>query len=297
VINTADLTRAINHAFDLSLDAREPARVESDAMFADWHAISNVVAQWNKSSQAKVIAVSGSQGSGKSTMANILSENLRGQGVAASACSLDDFYLTRAQRAELARDVHPLLQTRGVPGTHEWQWLQEVLSSVQSGATSVTLPQFDKGLDDRVGTVSVTPEVLILEGWCVGVTPQSRADLVDPCNVLEAAEDEQAIWRSWVNAEIEQHYLALWSEVDFWIHLRVPSFAQVLKWRTQQEQEVAVERRMDSAQIERFIQHYERLTRWMWQQPAMGPGLVVSLDEAHKVAGFVVGNGSRISGI
>ena len=294
MIDTTELMQEVAEAFALSLDSSASLAVDSHEMFADWHAIGEVVAMLTKSTRAKVIAISGSQGSGKSTLAKILADRLRAWDVVADACSLDDFYLTHAGRAELARAVHPLLQTRGVPGTHEWQWLQEVLTAVQSEQTSVQLPQFDKGLDDRVGTVTIAPEVLVVEGWCMGVSAQPQADLVKPCNRLEAQEDEQAIWRSWVNTQIAQNYTALWAQVDFWIHLRVPGFAQVIKWRTQQEQQLMAEQRMDAEQIIRFVQHYERLTRWMWCEPATGPGLVVSLDESHKVADLVVGNRSQI---
>src|SRR4030095_9784384 len=65
------------------------------------------------------IAIAGAQGSGKTTLGEVLTEQLVLAGVSAVACSLDDFYLTRAGRIELARSEHPLLITRGVPGTHD----------------------------------------------------------------------------------------------------------------------------------------------------------------------------------
>ena len=117
MIDTAELKRAVADEFACSLDGVEPSRLESDLKFADWHTISKVVARLTNISRVKVIAISGSQGSGKSTLAEILCDHLQDLGVAAYTCSLDDFYLTQDQRGQLARDVHPLLQTRGVPGT------------------------------------------------------------------------------------------------------------------------------------------------------------------------------------
>ncbi len=277
--------------FGRSLEVSAPGRRSS---FPAWQSVSSVVAALAHARGDKVIGISGSQGSGKSTLAEIVCADLEVRACAPVVCSLDDFYLSHEARERLARDVHPLLLTRGVPGTHDWQWLESVLKTVQGHGGSVQLPRFDKGLDDRVGSVEVTPGLLILEGWCVGVTPQPEQALAVACNRLEAEDDEQGIWRNWVNAQIAQHYLDLWAHVDLWIHLRVPSFDQVLKWRSQQELQIPVEHRMDSAAIERFIQHYERLTRWMWQQPAMGPGLIIDLDEEHNVTGLKVKNCSQI---
>ena len=66
-----------------------------------------------------VVGLAGAQGSGKSTMAPRLAGRLAATGLRAHVLALDDFYLTHDERAELARSVHPLLATRGVPGTHD----------------------------------------------------------------------------------------------------------------------------------------------------------------------------------
>ena len=66
-----------------------------------------------------VLGICGAQGSGKSTLAEALAERLERDGLACAVLSLDDLYLTRAERERLARGVHPLLATRGPPGTHD----------------------------------------------------------------------------------------------------------------------------------------------------------------------------------
>ena len=83
---------------------------------------------------------------------------------------IDDFYLTKDQRVELAARVHPLLATRGPPGTHDIDALIGALMSLLEGR-SVEVPVFDKGIDDRSGTRAVSGPVdrVIVEGWCVGV--------------------------------------------------------------------------------------------------------------------------------
>ena len=146
----------------------------------------------------------------------------------------------------------------------------------------------DKTVTDEVRT-------LVLEGWCLGVVPQPDKLLNEPCNALERAEDPDGTWRRYVNEQIREHYQPLWQFVDLWVHLRVPGFAQVVAWRTQQEQQLPPTRRMSTPAIARFIAHYERVTRWLWQSPPLGPGMVVRLDQDHNVAEFTASAADRIS--
>ena len=276
------------------VDLALPAGVATT--FDDWQELSRLVAAVAHARGAKVIAVSGSQGSGKTTFSQILTQTCNVLGLNGHCCSIDDFYLSHADRRQLALDVHPLLQTRGVPGTHEWRWLQDTLSATQSGTSDLSLPVFDKGLDDRAGTVSVQADTLVLEGWCVGVMPQPEPMLIEPCNELERSEDPQGVWRRYVNEQVREHYQPLWSLVDLWVHLRVPGFDQVVAWRTQQEQQLPPDRRMSEQGITRFIAHYERITRWLWKSVPLGPGVVVGLDEHHSVVTITASAGDLIQG-
>ena len=101
--------------------------------------------------------------------------------------------------------------------------------------------------------------------------------------MLEADEDPDGVWRRWVNEQISCHYLPLWAEFEFWLHLRAPHFEVVRQWRGEAEAALPAERRMSDAALTRFIAHYERLTRAQFAQPAAGPGLVLALDEARRV--------------
>jgi D-glycerate 3-kinase len=267
---------------------------ESPHGFADWRCVSRVVAALARRLECQVIGVSGSQGSGKSRLSSTLAHTLSGAGVKTAACSIDDFYLGHQARRHLSRTVHPLLQTRGVPGTHDWSRLATVLETFKKGERHQRLPRFDKGLDDRVADQQIDAQLLVLEGWCVGVSPQPEALLASPCNELERSEDANGVWRRWVNRQIADHYLPLWRHVDLWVHLRVPGFEQVRAWRGQQEQQIPPQRRMSEDQIDRFIAHYERLTRWMWQAPAPGPGFVLGLDAQHNVAQFTANASPQI---
>jgi D-glycerate 3-kinase len=260
---------------------------ESDEAFADWQEVVRqvlVATSTDIGNRIKVIGISGSQGSGKSTLAKILVERLVQAGANAQAVSLDDFYLTQAERVALAARVHPLLRTRGVPGTHDVEWLQRVLADVRAGAGRITLPEFDKALDDRSGQRQVTCDVLVLEGWCLGVKAQNEAALAVPVNELERGMDGEGFWRRWVNAQIQSRYAPLWSAVDFWLQLEPPGFGQVVEWRRQQEGHLPEAQRMDEQRLRRFIEHYERLTRWQWACGPLHPGLHVALNADHGVA-------------
>ncbi len=295
VLDVTKLQSEAEKVFDVALNL--PPAV---AGFPAWQGVAQVISALvharSVAEPVRVIGVSGSQGSGKSSLSHTLAQTLCQVVPATVTCSIDDFYLSKQQRLRLAETIHPLLQTRGVPGTHDWQHLARVLNSVRHGSGSEYLPQFDKGLDDRLADQHVELECLVLEGWCMGVMPQPEAALAEPVNQLEREEDPDGRWRRWVNQQIKDHYQPLWSAVDFWVHLRVPSFAQVLQWRAQQERQLPADRQMSPAEIERFIAHYERLTRWMWASPGRGPGLQLNLDEAHNVSGFKFSAATSLDG-
>lgn len=235
--------------------------------------------------RARCIAIAGAQGSGKTTLAQILAEQLLESGLAAVACSLDDFYLERARRIELARTVHPLLITRGVPGTHDIELCMRTLDGVLRQPTS--MPKFDKGLDDRIDSVAwpvAGPvDIVIIEGWCLGARPQPVEDLEPPINDLERDEDVDGRWRRFVNDALAHRYQALFARIDQLVFLSVPGFDAVRRWRAEQELQVAERRRMNAAQLRRFTAHYERLTYWMIEDLPRRADLTVMLDDDHAI--------------
>src|SRR5689334_11864372 len=94
------------------------------------------LAQWIASKvrpgRLLTIGINGAQGSGKSTLAALLHDLLEdGAGLRTVVLSIDDFYRTRAERQGLAREVHPLLETRGVPGTHDVALARHVLARLR----------------------------------------------------------------------------------------------------------------------------------------------------------------------
>ena len=217
----------------------------------------------------RVFGICGLQGSGKSTLAAQLVAAARQAGLAAASVSLDDFYLTAAQRRRLARDVHPLLAIRGPPGTHDLDLALETFAALRRGLTR-PLPRFDKAGDDRLAPEhwADTPaplDLLVFEGWCLGVPAESEEALREPLNPLERDEDPDGRWRRWCNAALARDYPPLWAQVDVLWFLQPPGFETVHAWRGEQERALQAAHPghtgMDDAALDRFIQHYERVSR------------------------------------
>lgn len=230
------------------------------------------------------VAISGLPGSGKSTLAQAVARRARAAGWHAVSLSLDDFYLSRRARLDLARTRHPLLATRGVPGTHDLPLLLQTLKDLAraDAAHPVTIPRFDKARDtrrppSRWSRVAQTPRLVIVEGWCLGITPQAETALALPVNTLERDEDADGRWRHFVNRRVGD-YLPLWTEADTRILIRTPNWPTVVHQRDAAED---VRRRrhapqaMDTARLRRFLQHYERLGRHALSVPPAHADLVL----------------------
>nr|WP_231568353.1 kinase [Novosphingobium malaysiense] len=234
-----------------------------------------------------VMGLCGAQGSGKTTLASGVLDACTGEGLRAAALSIDDLYLTHADRQALAREVHPLLATRGVPGTHDIALGLSVIDALRQGK-GARLPRFDKGRDDRVsmdlwGRAPAGCEVLLFEGWCVGAQPQPPEDLLLPVNSLEAREDSEGIWRAYVNDALAGPYQELFARMDRLVLLAAPGFEVVHDWRLEQERDLAAladpgARIMDAAAVARFIAHYERLTRHILSEMPQRADLLIRLD-------------------
>ena len=250
-----------------------------------------------------VIGVNGAQGSGKSTLCQLLQIILEeGFEKRVTTLSIDDIYLTSAERVALAREVHPLLSTRGVPGTHDVALGLQLLSAARTlkAGQQLKVPVFDKAIDDRLPSgqsrlVAGPLDLILFEGWCVGARPQREQALAIPVNSLERLEDPDQVWRRYVNEQLEKDYRQLFSEIDFLIMLKVPGMSSVMEWRSKQERKLAKAspgepKIMDTAALQRFIMHYERLTRAMLAEMPDRADLVFKLNRNQQVDGVQINN-------
>lgn len=269
------------------VDRRERACFESldAALPGDWRRLAAALAvRWRDAGPLRV-ALAGGQGAGKSTLARAIVAACRYFELRAVAMSIDDFYRTRAARERLGRAVHPLLATRGPPGTHDVGLCESVLDALTRPG-EVAVPVFDKGVDDRAGharRVAGPVDVALLEGWCVGARPQAAEALTVPVNGLEAEADADGRWRRHVNDALGDAYARLFASFDCLVFLRVPSLDAVRRWRLAQEADRPPDQRLHAADVERFVAHYERLTLWMLADLPDRADVLVDLDEAHRV--------------
>lgn len=258
--------------------------------------------------QPIVVGIHGAQGTGKSTLTLFLREILnRHRNLSTANFSLDDIYLTRAEREDLAQRVHPLFKTRGVPGTHDVALGQQVLDRLRSAGPgdSTPIPSFDKSRDDRVPrehwpVFGGRAEVILLEGWCLDARPEEDSALVAPMNRLEADEDPDGVWRGYVNDQLKGEYRQLFDEIDLLVMLKAPSMECVLEWRRLQEQKLANKIRsapnsgephggaqdlriMTDDEVARFVMHYERVTRACLAEMPGRANVLINVAEDHSL--------------
>ncbi|MEX0605063.1 MAG: hypothetical protein WD623_16120 [Marinobacter sp.] len=273
--------------------------------------------------QPMLVGINGAQGTGKSTLALFLQNMLTSQlNCPCARFSLDDLYRTHTDREWLARKIHPLLATRGVPGTHDLVLGQQTVNQlINAGPTTETrIPVFDKAIDDRLPhsrwpIYTGVANVILIEGWCVGAQPEEdSAKLAAPVNSLESEEDPEGIWREYVNIQLKGPYADFFGQLDMLIMLKAPSMECVLKWRTLQERKLANKREnapekrknessstgtdhcpsqkdqsrgiMSADDLIRFIMHYERLTLAMLQTMPARADAVLDVAEDHKITGL-----------
>jgi D-glycerate 3-kinase len=233
-----------------------------------------IISQYKQQTKGPLfVGINGCQGSGKSTLSEFIHDYIQhNTDLKVAVLSLDDFYFSQQVRSDLANDVHPLLKTRGVPGTHDTQHIQKIFTQLKQSDNTFALPRFNKATDnpfpiEEWPQISEAVDIVLFEGWCWGVPAQDEQQLLAPVNALEELSDNDATWRTYVNQSLIKHYQPLYEQMNFWVLLKAPSFDSVYKWRLEQEQKLLNKSKggdrsgiMSEQQVLDFIQYYQRLT-------------------------------------
>ena len=190
----------------------EPFRDKLGQLHRFYLPISKMIKEeYSKKNKTKIIGLTGGQGTGKSTISNILKIILKeAYNLETVIFSIDDFYKTLQERKKMSKKINNLFLTRGVPGTHDTKMLFQCIKNLKVNKfKKMTIPKFDKSIDDRLEKnkwlkVKKKPNIVIFEGWCVGVIAQKKKDLIIPINKLEKYKDKKKLWRHRVNLELKK---------------------------------------------------------------------------------------------
>ncbi len=248
---------------------------------------------YKKDNKTKIIGLSGGQGSGKSTITEILKFILKKKyGLDLCIFSIDDFYKTKVERKIMSKKIHPLFLTRGVPGTHDVKLINKTFKNLKKKVFKpVLIPKFDKAVDDRFKKshwvkVRKPPHVIIFEGWCVGARHQKINMLKRSSNLIEKKHDPDLKWRKKVNNHLKGHYKKLFKKIDKLVYLKAPSFNHIFQWRLLQEQKLKLTSKnketMSKSKVREFIMYYERITKQMMKDFSKISDLTVFLDKKHR---------------
>jgi len=258
--------------------------------------------KYKKKGKTLFLGFSGGQGSGKTTITGILKIILKSffnREICIS--SIDDFYKTLKERKKMASTIHPLFKTRGVPGTHDTNLIKRFFSKLKMKKfKKFQLPKFDKSTDDRLKNnyslnVKKKPEIVILEGWCVGAKPQSNLLIKKSINKLERYEDKNLVWRKYVNEKLKKEYKKFFSMFDHFIFIKIPSFNMVYKRRALQENKLKQKwqtnkKIMSNNKIKRFIMFYQRITLQMIKDLSKSASIVMLLKKNHEIKKIIFRN-------
>ena len=248
-----------------------------------------------KKGKTLILGLSGSQGSGKTTVTGILQIILKKffkKNI--YIISIDDFYKTLRDRNRMSQQKHSLFKTRGVPGTHDINLIKNFfISAKRKKFKKIKLPKFNKSIDDRSKknywhNINKRPEIIILEGWCVGAKPQIISSLRKPVNILERHEDKDLIWRKYANEKLKKEYKEVFAMIDYFIFMKVPNFKIVFKWRLLQESKLRKKlhykkKIMTYSAIKRFIMFYQRITLQMMKDLSKSASIVLLLKKNHEI--------------
>jgi len=254
-----------------------------------------------KSKRPFIIGLGGGQGTGKTTITSIISIVLKKYfKLNVFKISIDDFYKTRKERFLLSKKLHPLLMSRGVPGTHDINIMLDFFKKVKkSKFKSLRLPKFNKAIDDRCKKklwylIKKRPDVIIFEGWCVGARAEKNNTLKKAINSLEKIDDLKLVWRKFVNQQLKSKYKKLYNHLNTLLYLKVKNFSLLQRWRLKQEKKLWLKNKklsnnkiMSKKEVIRFMQTYQRVTQNMIKGAPKYASIILNLNSNHQIKSVI----------
>jgi D-glycerate 3-kinase len=243
------------------------------------------------------VGLAGGQGTGKTTISSLIRIILiKYFKLKVFRISIDDFYKTRKERISLSKRIHPMLLTRGVPGTHDINMMLKFFEKLKRKKFKrQKLPTFNKAIDDRYNKkywydLKQKPDVIIFEGWCVGAKPEGNNTLNKTINLMEKNKDKKRIWRKYVNQQLKSKYKKLYSQLNCLIYLKAKNFSLLQKWRLKQERKLLVNNKknsklkiMNKEDVLSFMQTYQRITQNMFKNMTQYASIIINLNSNHQI--------------
>ena len=247
------------------------------------------------------VGLAGGQGTGKTTISSIIKIILEKYfKLKVFKISIDDFYKTRKERKALSKKVHPMLLTRGVPGTHDINMMLDFFKKSKAKKfKNMKLPKFNKAIDDRFpknkwNKINKRPDVIIFEGWCVGARAETNKTLKKSINSMEKANDHKLVWRKYVNVQLKTKYKKLYSQLNCMIYLKAKNFSLLQKWRLKQEHKLWLKTKkkgghkiMSKSDVINFMQTYQRITQNMFKNMPKYTSIILNLNSKHQIKSAV----------
>ena len=247
------------------------------------------------------VGLAGGQGTGKTTISSLIKIILtKFFKLKVFRISIDDFYKTRKERMNLSKQVHPMLFTRGVPGTHDINLMLNFFRKVKSKKFKrLKLPTFNKAIDDRFNKnkwydLKDRPDVIIFEGWCVGAKSENNNTLKKTINLMEKLIDKKQIWRKYVNQQLQSKYKNLYSQLNCLIYLKAKDFKLLQKWRLKQERKLLLKSKknlklkiMNKEEVINFMHTYQRITQNMFKNTPKYASIIFNLNSNHQIKSAV----------
>ncbi len=252
-------------------------------------------AQAARNTHLFVQGILGGQGTGKTTLSRVLQLLLGELSQQAAVLSIDDLYLTYAERCEL-KEKDPRFIWRGPPGTHDIDLGIRTFAQIDSAAPGerVSLPRFDKSLNggqgDRTQPELVPrPTIILFEGWCVGAEPISEDTFSALTELPEQINTEaDRLFAYDCNRKLKA-YLPLWDYLDSLIVLRPEDYRFSQQWRQQAEKQMieAGKSGLGGEEIADFVTYFWRaLHPQLFIEPltrASQTDLVVTIRQNHQL--------------
>ena len=250
------------------------------------------------------VGLAGGQGTGKTTVSSLVKIILEKYfKLKVFKISIDDFYKTRKERNSLSKRIHPMLMTRGVPGTHDINMMLSFFKKTKNkNFKKMILPSFNKAIDDRFSKkywykINQKPDVIIFEGWCVGAKAELNKTLKKPINSMEKINDKKLVWRKYVNLQLKNKYKELYSQLNSMVYLKAKNFNMLQKWRLKQERKLRLKTKkvsshkiMSKKNVINFMQTYQRITENMFKNTPKYASIVINLNSNHQIKSAVYKN-------